>query len=761
MLNRLAELTIRRPKRVLLLTLLVVLAAGALGAGLTSRLTMGGYESKDTESARAAQVIEDQFQQGPPNLVLLVTDARGVDQPEVAAAGAALTERVSREAGVSNVVSYWTTKSPAMRGTDGNEALVLGRIDGDFDAVQDRAAELKETYSGTVEGLEVKVGGSGLMWLENLKTAGEDAIRAEAMIFPVVLVLLVIVFASLLAALVPLVVAISTVMVVMGLLFVLTLFLETSDLVTNVTTFLGLGLAIDYSLLFITRYREELGRGAAIPQAIRTTMRTVGRTVVFSATTLAVALGGAFLALPFTIFQSAGIGAIFTGLISAAATLLIVPALLVWMGPRIDKYRIGRQRPATRTDGAGFWHNLAMFVMRRPVPILLAVLAFLLLLAAPVRDMKLRLPDEAVLPPSAQSAQVALAIREKFDTREQDVLQVVATGIGDPAARGADIDQYAARLSQIENVARVDALTGTYQDGQKVGQPGPDARQFATGDATYLSLVSDVDDVYGDAGAQVVRTVRATEAPFPVLVGGSPAVSVDTFDLLGDRLPVALTIVALGSFILLFLLTGSVLLPIKAILLSALGLAATFGALVYIFQEGNLQWLVGDFVVTGAITWLVPIIVIAIAFALSLDYAVFILSRITEEYRRTGRNEEAVAVGLERTGRVVSYAAICLALVFGALAPSNISYLKACGIGLPLAVLLDATLVRGVLVPAFMKLLGRANWWAPGPLRRFHARYGIQESYDPEPVLVGAVNQADMGRPAGPRHGSGARHAHR
>ena len=427
MFDRLAGLVLRKPRAVLVVTLLlVVLAAGALGAGLTSRLTMGGYESKDTESARAAQVIEDQFQQGPPNLVLLVTDARGVDQPEVAAAGAALTERVSREAGVSNVVSYWTTKSPGDARHGRQRGAGAGPIDGDFDAVQDRAAELKETYSGTVEGLEVKVGGSGLMWLENLKTAGEDAIRAEAMIFPVVLVLLVIVFASLLAALVPLVVAISTVMVVMGLLFVLTLFLETSDLVTNVTTFLGLGLAIDYSLLFITRYREELGRGAAIPQAIRT-MHADRR-----------AHGGllrhhagrrprrAFLALPFTIFQSAGIGAIFTGLISAAATSLIVPALLVWMGPRIDKYRIGRQRPATRTDGAGFWHNLAMFVMRRPVPILLAVLAFLLLLAAPVRDMKLRLPDEAVLPPSAQSAQVALAIREKFDTREQDVLQVVA-----------------------------------------------------------------------------------------------------------------------------------------------------------------------------------------------------------------------------------------------------------------------------------------------------------------------------------------------
>lgn len=725
-LDRLADLVIASPRRVLAVTLLVVIGAGALGSGVVSRLTLGGYESTSTESAAAVRLLETEFQQGPPNLVILVEDPRGVDRAEVAAAGAALTEQVAGEAGVSNVVSYWTTRSPAMRSTSGTEALVLGRIDGDFDTVQERAKELGEDYSGTVQGLDVTLGGSGLTWVENLTTAGEDAIRAEATVFPLVLVLLVIIFGSVLAALVPLAVAIAGMVVVLGMLFVVTLFFETSDLVVNVITFLGLGLAIDYSLLFITRYREELSRGATMADSIRTTMSTVGRTVVFSAVTLAVALG-AMVVLPFGIFRAAGIGAVFCGIVSAVATLVIVPALLVWMGPRIDRFRIRRAPAGPRQDADGFWYKVAKMVMRHPVPIMLAVLAFLMLLASPVRDMTLRLPDEQVLPPSAQSAQVAQSIRENFDSREQDVLQVVATGVGDPAGRAADIAAYAIRLSQVDNVARVDALTGSYRDGRRVAAQVAGAEQFAAGDSTYLSVVPDVDDAYGDEGAALVRAVRAVDAPFEVLVGGTPAVSVDTFELLGDRLPVALLIVALGSFVLLFLLTGSVLLPIKAILLSALSLSATFGALVFIFQQGNLQWLVGDFVVTGSLTWLVPIIVIAIAFALSLDYAVFILSRITEEYRRLGDNDEAVAIGIERTGRVVTFAALALSLVFVALAPSSISYLKACGIGLPLAVLLDATLVRGVLVPAFMKLLGDANWWAPGPLRRVHARFGIRE----------------------------------
>ncbi|MGW7346801.1 MMPL family transporter [Streptomyces sp. NPDC054854] len=716
----------------------MALAFAAVGAGLASRVTLGGYESPSTESARAAKTLEDRFEQGPPNLVILVQDERGVDAPDVAAAGAELTKKVAAEQGVSDVVSYWTTQSSAMRGKDQKQALVLGRIAGDFDTVQERAKELKKTYSGTVDGLDVKLGGSGLMWVENLETAAEDSLKAEAFFLPVVLVLLVLIFGSFLAALLPLAIAITTTFVVMGLLFFITFFLETADMVTMVTTFLGLGLAIDYSLLFITRYREELADGAPVPDAIRTTMRTVGRTVIFSATTLAVALGS-MLVLPFTVFHSLAVGAVLTGLTAAATTLLLVPALLVWMGPDRVVGRRARKRTAARADSEGFWHRLAMFVMRRPVPLLLAVLAFMMFLASPALDMKVRLPDEQILPPTAQSAQVATTVRDKFDNREQDTLQVVASNVGNPTTRTADIDQYAKHLSQNTAVARVDALTGGYSNGQKVLEPDPASERFATDSDTYLSLVLNVDP-YGDDSAELVRTVRDTAAPFAVIVGGTPAVSVDTFDVLGDRLPIALAILAIGSFILLFLLTGSVLLPLKAILLSALSLSATFGALVYILQEGHLQWLVGDFVVTGALTWLVPIVVIAIAFALSLDYAVFILSRITEEYRKTGRNDEAVAVGLERTGRVVTYAALLLALAFVGLTFSSVSYVKGLGIGLPLAVLLDATLVRGVLVPAFMALLGNANWWAPGPLKRIHDRFGISES-DPieekTPVTAG------------------------
>lgn len=656
-----------------------------------------------------------------------------MDDPAVTAAGLRLTEQVAAEAGVSHVVSYWTTKSTAMRGTDAKQALVLGTIDGDFDTVQARAKELKGTYSGTVQGLRVTIGGGGLMWVEALDTAAQDSLKAEGFFMPVVLILLAVIFGSILAALVPLAVAIATTVVVMGMLFVVSFFLETADIVSMVTTFLGLGLAVDYSLLFISRYREQLAGGAAIPDAIRTTMRTVGRTVVFSGITVAIALGS-MLVLPFTVFRSLAVGSMFTALTAAALTLVLVPALLVWMGPRVEGRRRRRRGVVARADSDGSWHKLATFVMRRPVPCLLAVLAFLLFLALPAADLKLRLPDEQILPPSAQSAQVASAVRSNFDNREQDPMQVVATKIGNPASRTADIDQYATQLSKIENIARVDALTGSYQDGRKVAEPDAASQQlFAAADATYLSLVSKVDP-NGDDGARMVRAVRATTAPFPVAVGGTPAVSVDTFDLLGKRMPIALAILVIGSFILLFLLTGSVLLPLKAILLSALSLSATFGALVFVLQQGHLQWLVGDIVVTGGLTWLAPIVVIAIAFALSLDYAVFILSRITEEYRRTGQNQEAVAVGLERTGRVVTYAALLLALAFVGLTFSSISYVKGLGIGIPLAILLDATLVRGVLVPAFMRLLGAANWWAPAPLRRIHARFGISESDTDDPM---------------------------
>ena len=751
MLDRVTSLALRSPKRVLLVTLLVVLVAGGMSSGLMKRLTMGGYESGTTQSHEAATVLQDTFKQGEPNVVLLVSDPRGVDSPPVAAAGAALTRRLAAEPDVTNVTSYWAAgKASALRGGSGHEALVVGRINGDFDDTIDRASDIQKRYTGHVDGVSVKVGGSALMWHENTKQAAKDATKADSTVFPLVLVVLVVIFGSVVAAMVPLAVAFATMLVAMMLLWVLTFFVQASNFVTNITTFLGLGLAIDYSLLFITRYREELGRGEAMPDAIRVTMRTTGRTVIFSAVTVAVSFLS-MLVLPFTMFSSLAAGAIATALLAAVASIVMIPALLAWLGPRLDKWQLvrRRQRRAERPAQAeeGFWHRLAMVVMRRPVTVIACVLAFLVLLALPIGGMKLRLPDEQVLPTSAESAQVAQVVRADFPTREQQAIQVVGRGVGDVDARKPGIAAYARRLSALPGVTRVDALTGSYAHGTRVAPAGPASARYAAPGATYLSVIPAVDG-YSDAGKRLVHAVRDVTAPFDVVVGGSPAVSVDTFDLLRHRLPVAAAILVVGMFVLLFLLTGSILLPVKAILLTTLSLSATFGALVFVFQHGHLQWLVGDFVVTGALTWTVPVLVFAVAFGLSMDYEVFMLSRIKEEYDRTGDNVSAVAMGLERIGRVVTYAAILLSIVFVVLVTSGISYMKAIGLGLPLAILMDATLIRGALLPAFMRLLGGANWWAPAPLRRLHERFGIREHAGdvPSSRASGEALSAPVGR---------------
>ncbi|AWZ04271.1 MULTISPECIES: MMPL family transporter [unclassified Streptomyces] len=730
MFESLSRVLLNSPKKVLLWTLLVVLLAGGAAGGLQKRLTMGGYESTGTESFKAAAELGETFKQGEPNLLLLVKDERGVDDPAVAAAGAALTEKIAGEAEISNVVSYWTSgKAPALRAKSGNQALVLGRVNGDFDEVIARIKEIDKEYTGKVEGLEVKTGGSAMMWLENTTQSNEDSAKADSMVFPLVLLVLVIIFGSVIAALLPLAVAMSAMLLSMGVLFGVTMFSETSSMVMSTTTFLGLGLGIDYSLLFVTRYREELRRGKEINEAIRATMHTAGRTVLFSALTVAVAFLGLF-ALPFTMLRSLAFGCIATALLAAGSTIVLVPALLKWIGPRIDKWKIIKRKENPAKDGGGFWHTTSTAVMKRPVLVTVLVLAFVVLLGLPAANMNVRLPDESVLPADAKSAQVAAQLKADFDSREQQPLQIVAVGSGDPKSKTAEIGSYAEQLSALPGVTRVDALTGSYTGGKLVTGPTEANGRFAAADSTFLSLIPAVDP-YGDKGDELVQDVRGAKAPFDVKVGGPAAVSVDTFDQLEDTLPVAALILFVGMFVLLFLLTGSVLLPIKAMLLTGLSLSATFGALVFIFQDGHLKGLVGDFIVTGAITWTVPVMLFTIAFALSMDYEVFMLSRIKEEYDRTGDNELAVASGLERVGKVVTYAALLLSLVFVVLVTSGISYMKAIGLGLTLAIVMDATIIRGALLPATMKLMGRANWWAPGPLRKLHQRFGLHEGEEP------------------------------
>lgn len=750
MFDRLAGLVLRKPRAVLLVALLLALVAGDASGGLNSRVTLGGYEKNGSQAAEAAQVLQGTFEQGDPNVVLLVTDGRGVDDAAAAAAGTALTQRLAGEPDLVNVGSYWTLGKPAgLRSDKGDKALVVGRINGDFDQVVERIKELAPAYGGTRDGVTVAVGGEAMTWEENLSTTTKDVTRAESLVFPLIMVGLVLVFGSLFAALVPLAVAVVALLLALLLMFVLTLFSEQSNFVTNVATFLGLGLGIDYSLLMVSRYREELRRGLAMPDAIRAMLRATGRTVVFSAVTVAVAVG-TLLVFPFTVFRSMGYAGIATALLAAVAALFVVPALLVWMGPRIDKWRLIKRRESTGPVEEGRWHRIATFVMRRPVPVALASVAVLLLLGIPALGLKLRLPDEQILPQSAQAAQVAQTVRGEFTARDQDPVQVVAQGVGAPAGRAADITAYAQRLSALPNVTRVDALTGSYAGGQQVAPAGPASQRFAAADATYLSVVPGVDP-HSSEGEQVVKDVRAADRPFDVILGGTPAVSEETFDAVYGALPVFVVVLVVAMFILLFLLTGSLLLPLVAMVLSLLSLTATFGAMAFVFQDGHLRWLVGDFVVTGAVTWTAPILIFAIAFGLSMDYQVFLLSRIREEWLRRGDNTEAVAMGLERIGRVVTAAAALLSLVFIVWITSGISYMKAIGLGVALAVLMDATLIRGALLPAFMRLAGTANWWLPAPLARLHEKVGLHEATD-EPAAPAA--RATPGETVGAGTGS-------
>jgi len=739
MLERLARFLLRRRWAVLAATLVVVVAAGAFGGSAITRLNSGGFDDPDAESTRAAKVLADEFGTGDPNLVLLVTAKGGrVDDPAVAAAGEALTRRLAAEPDLAQVVSYWATGAPALKSTDGSQALVLGRITGDDEGLDERAAALTGAYARDDATLRVQVGGQAQVFREVGEQVESDLARAESIAVPITLLLLVLVFASAVAGALPLAVGGFA---IVGTLLVLRVLAEVTDVsiyALNLTTALGLGLAIDYSLFIVSRYREELRAGREPADALVVTMGTAGRTVLFSAATVAVSLL-ALLVFPLYFLRSFGYAGIAVVALAAIGALVVLPALLAVLGRRVDRLRlpIGRRRAAavaTREPEAGLWHRIATSVMRRPVPIALAVVAFLVLLGTPFLGVRFGLPDDRVLPVGAEGRQVAEAVRANFAADETSALSVVTPGISDPAAHLADIDGYAAALSRLDGVDRVDALTGSYAAGQRLQGPlptgdaaiSPEARRFAAADGTWLSVVPSVEP-YSAAGEDLVAAVRHLQAPLGAQVTGPSAQLVDTKASLFGNLPAAGAIIALVTFALLFVMTGSVVIPVKALVLNLLSLTAIYGAMVFIFQDGHLAGVLG-FTPTGTIDTSMPVLLFCIAFGLSMDYEVFLLSRIKEEYDRTGDTVASVAAGLERSGRIVTTAAALLAIVFVAFATSQVSFLKLFGIGTALAILVDATLIRALLVPAFMRLAGRANWWAPAPLRRLHARVGLREA---------------------------------
>jgi RND superfamily putative drug exporter len=735
MLVWLARFLIRRRVPVLAAALAALVLAGAFGAGAVSKLKTGGFQDPAAESTRAAEALRDTFHTGEPNLVLLVTARTGtVDDAAVAAAGKQVTRRLAAERDVSEVRSYWAGRAAPLRSRDGRQALVLARITTGEGHVGERAGQLATTFESGAGPVSVQVGGLGRFYAEVQNQVQRDLSRAEGIAIPITLVLLVVVFSSAVAGALPLAVGGLAIVGTLLVLRVLAGLTDVSVYSLNLTTALGLGLGIDYSLFIVSRYREELRAGREPDDALVATMRTAGRTVLFSSATVAAALL-ALLVFPLYFLRSFGYAGIAVVALAAVGALVVLPALLALLGRRVDALRLPlpRRRRAARTPtqaSGGVWHRIAMTVMARPLPIGLAVVALLLLLGAPFLGVRFGLPDDRVLQRSAVSRQVADAIRDNFGARDADTLTAVATGIGAPAGRTGEIDRYAAALSTQDGVARVDALTGTYVDGRRVA--GAQAGRFAAADGTWLAVVPSVE-AYSAAGEDLVARVRALPAPFPVQVGGTSAELVDTKAALLGHLPQGVAIIAAVTFVLLFLMTGSVVIPLKALVLNLLSLSAVYGAMVFVFQDGHLADLLG-FTATGTIDTTMPVLLFCIAFGLSMDYEVFLLSRIKEEHDNGADTATAVARGLERSGRIVTTLAALLAIVFVAFATSQVTFLKLFGLGTALAIVVDATLIRALLVPAFMRLAGRANWWAPRPLRALHERVGLREDVRGMPV---------------------------
>ncbi|MBN6057043.1 MMPL family transporter [Nonomuraea sp. RK-328] len=701
-LRRLGRLLARRRRTVLALALALLVAAGALAAGAVPRLSLARFEAPGSESDRAQAELVTRFATGSPDLVFLVTPRAGtVDDPAVAEAGRRLTARVAGADGVAEAASYWTRGGSAtLRSEDGRHALIVARVPGDAGHV--RQVVLPRLVPEVTRGdalLQVRAGGGEEVFRQTVPLARQDFVRAELVVFPLVFVLLWLYQRRVAAALVPILAGVYAMVVGLALLRGVLAFTEISTFALNLTLAMGLGLGVDYCLFMIARFREETRRGLDRVEAVAAAVEHAGRTVLFSGLTVAASLAVLF-ALPFGFLRSfayAGIAVVLGGTVAA---VLVLPAVLASAGGALLP-----RRSAPERDG-GFWHALATRVMRRPLVFGGLATALLLLLASPFLGLRFGVADDRILPASAPARQTQEIIRQGFPAEETDAIQIVSRGAAGP------VDAYAATLSRLPGVAQVDSAAGSYAAGRRAGDGDP--ARFAGRDGTWLSVVPSAEALAGDP-VRLVASVRAVRPPFPVLVGGYPAELADYRSSVVGRLPLVLGLMLGVTFLLLLAMTRSLLIPVKASVLNLLSLGVMFGALVWIYQDGHLAGLLG-FTPTGSLDPSIPILMLCVAYGLSMDYEVFLLSRIEEEYARTGDTGRAVAAGLQRGAPLITAAGGILALSFAAYATAEVTFVQMLGVGMAVAVLVDATVIRAVLVPSLMRLAGPLNWW-PGRRR--------------------------------------------
>ena len=722
---------------------LVLLASGVLLAGSLYALRAGGtftnFNPPSLEYARAVRLMQDELpHQGGSSFDLIFrSDSMRVDDPAFKEAVLAAIGPLRADPRVTGVITPYdgaTRTTAALASRDGHAALAVVSVKDDFGPARAYYAQLRDEVRS--DHLQVMATSGLAIGSDFDRYLQADLRRAEFVSLPLALVLLLLVFATLVAALLPLGVGGLAVLGGLAGVGLLARVTDVSTYATNIVTLIGLGVAIDYSLFIVNRFREELVRGRSVEDSLSLAMATAGRAVAFSGLTVAIGLSG-MLFFQGSFLASMGLaGAIVVG-IAVLYALTFLASLLAVLGHRVDRWRVPLPRPRAER---GLWHAIATRVMRRPLVILLPVLAIMGVLASPFLQLRLANGDVNLLPPNAESHRGADLLSQQFPGQNLTYLSVVVryqTGSPLSPQRVGDLYDYAARLGQVADVSRVESVVSTAERGRAATQAllGGDAasqpaelrdlvHQTVGAHIVVLAVVTP-QAAESDQARSIVRAIRRLPPPAgaDTLVTGQTAYDIDLITFIVQRIPGAVAWVVLMTYLVLFLLVGSVVLPLKAVVMNVVSISASFGALVWIFQQGHLSNVLNFS--PSSIDPSVPVLLFCIIFGLSMDYEVLLLSRIQEEYRRTGSTTEAVAEGLERSGRLITGAAAIMVAVFAAFGLADVVLIKSIGLGLAIAVTLDATLVRALIVPAIMRLLGPVNWWSPRPLARLHRRLGF------------------------------------
>jgi RND superfamily putative drug exporter len=697
MFERLGHSLVKHRKGAVVLFVIGIMVAAGFSSMVFNRLDSAGYSDPKSDSYKVYEYLTNELKLSDPSVVLVVDSGSiVVTDPTITQKGLALEKKIAQEVGVSKTLSFWSSGGEqTLKSSDGKAAyiLVYGQDEAFSAKGQELGAFFQKNYDGAYDGLTLYAGGVAVVGNAITEKISEDLKIAELISIPLTFILLTLVFGALAASAMPLIVGVAAILGAFFVLYLFTLFTNVSIYALNLTTGMGLGLGIDYALLMVNRFREELHRGKSVEDSIVTTMGSAGKTVFYSGMTVLVTLLSlTFFPLPF--LKSFGYAGVSVVALAVVGALVGLPPILALMGSNIDKGVVRRSAIVPKEDGR--WARTARLVMKRPVGAVALSLLILGVMAAPITNIKFSQGDSRMLPADNKAAVATALQADRFLGQTGNPIEIIVI---DGSDKLEEITAYAAKISQVDGIVAVLPPVTI----------GNDVRVVA-----YQEMLPRTPD-----SQALIHDVRKVVSPEGTLVGGVAADYTDSQDGIARTLPWALGWIILSVLVLIFIFTGSIILPIKAVLLNFLSLGATMGALTWVFIDGNLQWLIGSFTVTGTLDTSIVILIAVVVFGLSMDYELFLLSRIREEHLAGKSNVESVAVGLQRSARIITAAAMLLAVVFAAFITSGVTSIKTMGFGVALAVILDATIVRGLLVPALMRLFGERNWWAPKWMQRF------------------------------------------